>query len=298
MNLFKKLGCILISCALIMTMTSCSSSKVNMNNSKADSSTSEDKRDESGAEDFGTTNNSSSNPSIENNQKIIKRASVTVETTNFDESIEKINNEITKLGGYLESSSTEGFSITNRNRNRRSDITIRIPSKSFETFMNGLHHIGYVPHQDISTENVTSQYMDTEARLKSLKVQEERLLDLLKQGKELKDILEIESQLSNVRYQIESYTGNLKHWDNLVNYSTITLYVQEVDEILIEASKPKTLGEKIIVGFERSVENIIEFSKGMIIFVVSCIPYLIILIPVILIIRYIFKKKNIFKDKK
>lgn len=296
MRLLKKLGCMLISCVLIMTMASCGSSKEDMNNYKSDSSITENKRDESSQEDFGTINNGNSNTAIENNQKIIKRASATIETTNFDESIEKINNEIIKLGGYLESSNTDGSSITNRNRNRRSDITIRIPSENFDIFMNGLHNIGYVPYQDLSTENVTSQYMDTEARVKSLKVQEERLLELLKQGKELKDILEIESQLSDVRYKIESYTGNLKHWDDLVNYSTVTLYVQEVDEILIEVTKPKTLGEKMIVGFEKSVKNIIDFSKAIIIFIVSGIPYIIILIPAILIIRYIIKKRNIFKN--
>lgn len=296
MRLLKKLGCMLISCVLIMTMASCGSSKEDMSNYKSDSSITENKRDESSQEDFGTINNGNSNTAIENNQKIIKRASATIETTNFDESIEKINNEIIKLGGYLESSNTDGSSITNRNRNRRSDITIRIPSENFDIFMNGLHNIGYVPYQDLSTENVTSQYMDTEARVKSLKVQEERLLELLKQGKELKDILEIESQLSDVRYKIESYTGNLKHWDDLVNYSTVTLYVQEVDEILIEVTKPKTLGEKMIVGFEKSVKNIIDFSKAIIIFIVSGIPYIIILIPAILIIRYIIKKRNISKN--
>lgn len=295
---FKRAICVFFTFILIIAMTSCGSSSKNFSNNKSDLSVSEDKKEEISSGNLGGTDSGSVGTGVENNQKIIKRASATIETLNFDESIEKINTEITKFNGYIESSSMHDSSIRQDYRSRTSDITIRIPSNNFDVFINGLGNIGHVPYQDITTENITSQYVDAEARVKTLKVQEERLLEILKQGKELKDILEIETQLSNVRYQIESYTGNLKQWDNLIDYSTITLHVQEVDEILIEAAKPKSLIDKISVRFRNSVENIVKISKTLVVFTVSCIPYIIILIPIIIIIRLILKKKEVFKNKK
>ena len=83
-----------------------------------------------------------------------------------------------------------------------------------------------------------------EARLKSLKLQEERLLTILSKAELLQDIIELERELSNVRYEIENYTGTLKKWDNLIEYSKVTIDVYEVHEIKEEEPIPITSTRK------------------------------------------------------
>ena len=113
-----------------------------------------------------------------------------------------------------------------------------------------------------------------EARLKSLKLQEERLLTILSKAELLQDIIELERELSNVRYEIENYTGTLKKWDNLIEYSKVTIDVYEVHEIKEEEPIPITLPERIINGFRRSCRSLGMFLEDLMIFTVSAVPYL------------------------
>jgi len=135
--------------------------------------------------------------------------------------------------------------------------------------------------------------VDTEARLKSLKIQEERFLELMKNAKDVKDIIELEKSLTEVRYQIESLTGALKQWDNLVEYSTINIGLNEVSELSIGEGSNSSLGDKVVVAFKKSIRSIVNLGKGTVVFVVAIIPYLIILVPIGFIMKFIMKKKNI-----
>ena len=121
---------------------------------------------------------------------------------------------------------------------------MRIPRKSFDQFISGLGDVGSVINQQITGEDITGQYLDVEARLKSLKLQEERLLTILSKAELLQDIIELERELSNVRYEIEHYTGTLKKWDNLIDYSKVTIDVYEVHEIKEEEANSHNLGRQ------------------------------------------------------
>jgi hypothetical protein len=126
-------------------------------------------------------------------------------------------------------------------------------------------------------EDITGRYFDTEARVKSLKVQEDRLLTILAKAEILQDIIELERELSRVRYEIEDLTGSLKKWDNMVEYSRIIIDVYEVQELKKEEPLPITWGEKILNGFKKSCEQLWKLFENLIVFIVSAIPYLAIL---------------------
>ncbi|KGK87016.1 DUF4349 domain-containing protein [Clostridium sp. HMP27] len=239
-------------------------------------------------------------------RKLIQRGYLDIQTKEFEKSIAALNEKVKVLGGYIENSTISGNRVENINNSqmRHANFSLRIPTKHFNSFMDGSSVIGNVVTTTISGEDVTSQYFDTEARLKSLKLQEERLLELLKKSGTLKDVLEIEKELVTVRYEIENLTGTLKRLDNLIDYSTVDVNLQEVD-VLSLGNSGSDLGEKIKYKFINSINNVIQILKISIIGVIAFIPYLIIIIPIVLIMRYLFKRstkkfsiKNLFKKNK
>lgn len=239
-------------------------------------------------------------------RKLIQRGYLQIQTKEFQKSISTLNEKLTTLGGYIENSNISGNRVENINssQKRHANFSLRIPTKHFNSFMEGSSVIGNVVITSISGEDVTSQYFDTEARLKSLKLQEERLLELLKKSGTLRDVLDIEKELATVRYEIENLTGTLKRLDNLIDYCTIDVNLQEVD-VLSLGNTGSSLVEKIQYKFINSMNSVVEILKGSIIGIIAFIPYLIIIVPIVLIIRYVFKNhtkkfliKNPFKKNK
>lgn len=231
----------------------------------------------------------SNNQSYES-RKIIKSARVELETKEFDKTTNAITEKVKLLGGYIESSSIVGGRPINTDdfRDRVASFKLRIPEKSFEELLLDFNDIGNVIRIERGGQDITSEYFDSEARLKSLTIQEERLLEILKQADNVKDIIELERELSSVRYQIENLTGTLKKWDNLVSYSTIDVTVYEVREI--KAPEPVTLKDRMVDGFNKSIKNIVKFTKELIVLISTLLPIIIILLIIGLIVFYIGKK--------
>lgn len=223
-------------------------------------------------------------------RKIIKSASMDLETLEFDKATKLLTEKVKTIGGYIEQSSIQGKSIDDQYSSRYANYTLRIPEAHFLTFMADLNTVGHIIYENTYGEDITSQYYDTEARLNTLEIQEERLLNILMKAEEIEDIIALERELSNVRYQIESFQGSIKRWDSLVSYATLHLSIREVVEITEIKETPKTLGEKIADSFSDSIKGIKRFFENLVVFLIGSIPYLIIYIPVIVILVIILKK--------
>ncbi len=239
------------------------------------------------------TNNQS-----QSSRKIIRSANVELETKEFDKTVNTITEKTNFLGGYIENSSITGGRSVNKEdfRNRVASFKLRIPEKSFEKLLLDFDDIGNVISIQRGGEDITSQYFDSEARLKSLTIQEERLLDILRKADKIEDIINLERELSNVRYQIESYTGTLRKWDNLVSFSTIDVIVYEVREI--KTPEPVTLGDRIVDGFNKSIKGIINLGKELLVAIAALLPVVFVLLIIGLVIFYIFKKVSKKQNKK
>jgi hypothetical protein len=232
---------------------------------------------------------------INSNRKIIMNYYVSLETKMFDDTNAKILERVAAAGGFIQNSQINGKAISSdyEGQKRSAYYTLRVPKEKSDAFVKTLGDIGNVKTSTTSSEEVTDQYFDTEAHLKSLQIQEERLLELLKKSGELKDIIEIERELSDVRYQIESMTGTLRKLDDLVDYSTINVDVEEVEELSPETST-KFLSQ-VKEGFKNSIKSLYNIGKYLIITLVVLFPYLI-LISIIGIIVLKVRRKII--DKK
>ncbi len=110
-----------------------------------------------------------------------------------------------------------------------------------------------VDNKNINTKDVTEEFIDVEARLKTKKELETRYLDLLKQAKTVADIVSIESQIANVRAEIESMEGRLKYLSNQVSFSTLNVsYYQESD-------MSYGFGSKFLNSLKSGWYNLVDF---------------------------------------
>lgn len=233
-------------------------------------------------------------------RKIVYSANIDVQTKNMDEAQKQIYSSIEKYEGYIENENFSNSGNIFSDYTRRSlRISIRIPSKNFNEFINGLENENvYVRSLNKGSKDYSEEYYDKDSRINSLRIQEERLLELLKDANDIDTMLNIENRLSNIRYEIESLTKEMKFIDARVEYSTIDLYIDEVVEYDRYNQEPKNFFEEMIEAVKESAENFIEWIQEAIIAVIYLFPYGIIILIIILLIRKSIKKRRIKKLEK
>lgn len=240
----------------------------------------------------GATQTSSGNGLNDSARKLIRDASITVETLEYEIFLERIEAEITNLGGYIETYTNNDKSYYSGRYSRHAYITARIPQQYFDVFLNTVGDLGNVTNESQNATDITMSYVDVESRKKALEIEQERLLALLEKANKIEDIIALEERLSNVRYQLESYSSQLRTYDNLVNYSTVRLNIEEVIEITKE--EPQTLLERMSRGFSDTISDIVEGAKDFAVWFVTNAIYLvfwaIIIIVIVVLIARLFKK--------
>lgn len=215
---------------------------------------------------------------VETGRKYIRKFWVDLETLEFEETEKNLYLLVEQFGGYLESTQVSGRSIEASYYQRRSgSYTIRIPSTDLDTFVTGLSGIANKVDENSQKEDVTSSYTDLEARLKTLGMQEERLLAILETADELQYIIELERELADVRYEIESYTSSFRNLENQITYATVYVNLQEVIKQTVIKEEPKTFFGKMGEGFSESIQNVFYFLQELVLFVVVNSPQIVLL---------------------
>lgn len=216
-------------------------------------------------------------------RKIVKHSYLTLETKEFDTAFQQILAAVIEQGGYIESQSTNGQSLTHRGTyyERSASIQARIPADKLDSVTAAVGGICNVTSKSENIDDITDSYFDSQARLDSLKLQEERLLDILSKAEKLEDVISLERALSDVRYQIESLTASMRRMDSQIAYSYLNLDLHEVVEYQPVTSAPKTLGEKIAASFKRSGEKLAWFFEAVLLFIIEDLPLIIIWLAIL-----------------
>lgn len=188
------------------------------------------------------------------NRKLIKNVDMSVETEQFDTLIQKVEEKVTALGGYLESSNVYNGSYTGGYRSRSADITARIPAEQLSGFLDEVAAQSNVRQKNEYVEDVTLQYVDLDSHKKALLAEQESLLSMLENAESIEDIIKINEQLTSVRYQIESMESQLRTYDNKISYSTVNLNVQEVEQY--EPYVAKSAADRIREGFLKNLRRV------------------------------------------
>ncbi len=217
------------------------------------------------------------------NRKLIKTVNLTAETREFDSLIANVTDRIESLGGYAQSTEIHGNSYGSQGE-RSAFIVARIPAQKLDSFVQGITEQSNITSKNESAEDVTLQYADVEAHKESLKIEQERLNQLLEQADNLENIIELENRLTQVRYEIESYESRLRTMNNQVVYATVNLNVHEVREYTPEPVIEPTFGERIAAGFIESCENAWELIQDFIVGFVSILPTLLVVLVILAVI--------------
>lgn len=226
--------------------------------------------------------------SASDNRKLIKDVNMTVQTKEFDALIETITNKIDALGGYAEEMNVSGFEYEASSRSTRSAyITARIPAKNLKSFVSVISENSNITSKNESTRDVTLEYSDVEARRNSLRVEQERLNELIKQAESVDVIIELENRLTDVRYELESYESRLRNIDNKVDYSTVYLDIREVKDYTPVSTPEKTFGQRIADGFVSGCSDALDTFQEFIIGFISAIPGFIVFIIILSVIVFI-----------
>ena len=224
-----------------------------------------------------TSNMSNLNPL----DKIIRSVNLEVETQKFDSLMTTIDTQINQLGGYVESSNISGRKYNSSNDMRSGNMVARVPKDKLDEFINTVDDNANIVNKQEATKNVTLDYINTESHKKSLEIEQERLLALLEKVETLEDIITLETRLSGVRYELQSYEVQLRSIDNLVEYSTVTLNILEVERLTEVAEVKITFWNRIQTGFGDSIYNIGEGLKNFVVWFIVNLPYIIIWVVII-----------------
>ncbi len=235
----------------------------------------------------------SANPVRE--EKLVYTASVTLESEDFEAASDALHQKIASLGGIIVSENA--YNLNKKGYGGRSmDMTVRIPQENYETFLAGLSDICNVAAVNRYVENLTERYYDNENRLKSYRIQEERLFAMLEKAESVTEMLEIESRLCDVQYQIEALTNTQRTIDNDVRYSTFNLTLTEVKKFT--TPEPETFGDKFKEAVGGSIESFGVFSENLLFFFIYVLPYLLCVAVVVVIVLVIVKVSKKKKEKK
>ena len=285
----KKLTWLVIVFIFILSFTGCgSSSSSNGTASNAKSSS----QDMAPAATSNTANSnaatSSTTASSLNDKKIVYICDLNIATDNVKETQNKIDLKAAELKGYI---TDEALMDSNGNS------TVRIPMENYKAFLDYIDKNCTLKNKKQQSSDVTDAYVDNEARLNNLKLQESQLQELMKKAYSIDDIMKVQAEISKVRGDIESLSGKKKLWDNQVSYSTVNVVIYKNETGI--ASKELSIigigefGNSIAKGFVASTKTIILVIESILIFVLSNIFYFIIIGGIGFLFYRYYKKHNI-----
>jgi hypothetical protein len=153
-------------------------------------------------------------------RKIIKTGDIRFETKDLNQTKSIIAKSVADLKGYISEESQN-----NSDYRKENTLVVRIPAGQFDSLLNVLGtHAGHFDSKSIHTQDVTEEFIDVSARLKTQRDLETQYAQVLKQAKNVKEIMEVQGYLAEVREKIESAEGRLRYLSNQVGFSTLTIH--------------------------------------------------------------------------
>jgi hypothetical protein len=154
-------------------------------------------------------------------RKIIQNTTVDLEVEEVSRTFQDIMNIALTAGGHVASSS-----FSNDDDQQIADLTIRVPAEQHQQVLQQLREMGEVTQESSDANDITEEYTDLQARLRTLEATEGRYLELLGRAQAIPDILTVQDRLDGVRGQIEQVQGRINMFDQLTDLGTITVHLR------------------------------------------------------------------------
>lgn len=225
------------------------------------------------------------------NRKIIYRAKVELAVEDFTPVQAKVAEAVKMFDGYIADSSLTGSAGSIR----RGTWKIRIPVQRFDEFVAAAKGFGELINASTTSEDVSEEYFDVEARIRNKTKEEERLLKLLddRTGK-LADVLEVERELSRVREETERMQGRMRVLADQTTLTTVELVVTELRNY--EPPQAADLTTRVRRAFSQSLDGLREFGEVLLVGGVALAPWLpvifVALLPIVWLGRRIRRRRQ------
>ena len=161
-------------------------------------------------------------PSAVQDRQIIKNASMNLTADAPKDVAEQIKKAATTAGGFIANSSLQDYA----GGTQMVALTIRVPAKALDGLMDDIADLAKVEAENVSSADVTTEYIDLEARVAAMQSSVDRLDDLLKQTGNLTQLMQVESERANRQAELDSLRGQLKYLSEQVDLSTLEVSVQ------------------------------------------------------------------------
>ena len=274
----KKILSLLLCAALMLCLTACGGSSTAKYETMAAGAPVEEAAPmapammaDSNASFKGAENQSASLPE---GRKWIITMDMHVEAEDLDVLMPQLEQKISSFGGYVEDQNLHNGSNYATHRYRSANLTVRIPEEKVDSFTGDVSGMANVVSQNLRREDITLKYVATASRVTALETEETRLLELLAQAETMADLLEIEARLTDVRYELENYASQLRLLDNQIDYATIYLYIEEVQEYT-PIEEPGFF-QRIRTTFDHALEGLGDGIVNITVFLVGNSPYILV----------------------
>lgn len=204
--------------------------------------------------------------------QLIKQAQLSLVVDSVDDSLKRASQLIrSHQGDILDLQDNQIEAVQ-----RTAYLRIRVPQSNLDSLLADLGNLGNIQQQGLSAQDVSTQIVDAQARLRNLRKSEESLLKIMERSGEISHVLEVSRELSRVRQQIEQIDAQVQNLQNQVRYSTVDLTLAAA-----VASQPigRPLGETIGATWQDATQSVGDLTVGLMqvgLWLLAYSPYLLV----------------------
>ncbi len=209
---------------------------------------------------------------------LIQKAHVQLNTEDYDLFYRTLQTKLEKYNAHI----TQIEMHKSAKGDRSGNLTLRVPKENFQPLIDGVSQYSEVTSKEVSANDVTTEYVDLNSRLKAKEKIESRLLDFMDGAEKTEDLIQISQDLERVQEEIEVIKGKIKYFKNQADYSTITFAIKETNVIVpkIENDHFNTW-KKIKQAFASSINHLTHFLSGLAVFILGYSPFLLLVAAVV-----------------
>lgn len=193
-------------------------------------------------------------------KKIIKTASINLEVKEYNKYNTSLRDKVKSFGGYIaqEEQSQSDYKIENT-------VVVKVPVDQFDNAVTLLtSNVEKLNEKKISSQDVTAEFVDTKSRLEAKRQVRERYIGLLKQAKNMEEILNVQSEINSIQEDMEAAAGRIQYLGHSASYSTINLTYFEVLNSSAKTDDNPSFGTKFITAFKTGASGVMDLLVGLV----------------------------------
>jgi len=224
-------------------------------------------------------------------RKIIRNADITIEVPSTTDAQHQVTSIAETHGGFVVTSEAKQRE-NNDPAQRTLDIklVVRVPSNQFGRAFDEIKKLaGNTPSEQVTSQDVTEDFIDLEARIKTQKALEVQFLEIMRQAHKIADALEVQRQIAEVRTEIEKLEGRKRFLENRSSLSTINVNIQTPKPVITvtQTGFGHSLREAVSDSVTLASDMVLFFAR----FVIMMVPvFLFLFLPLGLVGRYLIRR--------